>query len=208
MYHANNKIKPDYALLMFTGLLFIAVCAVFQATEGTKWASLAIEQTLNGQYWRLLTGHLIHQNWQHFAMNMLGLNLCLAVFAKDLAAKHWLYSFVFIALFSSVGLLNVYPLHYRYLGFSDVLHGWILLGAAAIFHKEPRLAIIVFVLFWLKIIEENSGLAFFTSYGVGGNVAKKSHILGAIGGLFYALLFVPSFRQALLGYLPGNKKGP
>lgn len=208
MYHANNKIKPDYALLMLLGLLFTVVCALLQSFNGKQWASLAINETLNGQLWRLITGHLIHKDWQHFAMNMLGLNLCLAVFAKDLAAKHWLLSFIFIAFFSSIGLLIVYPLNYRYLGFSDVLHGWILLGAAAIFHKEPRLAIIVFVLFWLKIIEENLNLTFFTSYGVGGSVAKKSHILGAIGGLLYALLFVPSFRQALLNYLPDNKKGP
>lgn len=208
MYHASNKIKPDYALLMLTGLLFAVVCAVFQASNGIQWASLAIEPTLDGQYWRLLTGHLIHKDWQHFAMNMLGLNLCLAVFAKDLAAKHWLLSFIFIALFSSLGMLQLYPLNYRYLGFSDVLHGWILLGAAAIFHKEPRLAVIVFVLFWLKIIEENANFTFFTSYGVSGGVAKKSHILGAIGGLLYAVIFLPTFRGALVRYIPGNKKGP
>jgi membrane associated rhomboid family serine protease len=92
------------------------------------------------------------------------------------------------------------------LGFSDVLHGWILVGALGIAHKEPRFSIMIFVLFWLKIIEENMQLTFFTSYGVSGNVAKESHIYGAIGGILYSLIFLPAFRQTLASLFKPKKQ--
>jgi membrane associated rhomboid family serine protease len=53
------------------------------------------------------------------------------------------------------------------------------------------------VLFWAKILEENIQLPFFTSMGMNGNVAKESHIYGAIGGILYSLVFIPGFRLAL-----------
>ena len=178
-------------------LFFIAGATLLQASNGLEWASLYVKSTMNGEIWRVITGHLVHLDWPHWGMNMLGLSLCLLVFRNDLKVRHWLFSFLFISLVSSIGLLVIYEENQRYVGFSDVLHGWILIGAAAIAHKEPKLALAIFVLFWLKIWEENSGLAFFTSAAVQGTIAKESHIFGAIGGMVYALMFIPGLRQAL-----------
>lgn len=184
------EIKRQYTLLGLLWLGFVAVALLLQISDGMAWASLHVGPTLDGQWWRLLTAHLTHLDWPHWAMNMLGLSLCLLVFRSDLHPGHWLASFVFISLLSSLGLLLLYAPEQRYVGFSDVLHGWILIGAAAIAGKERKLAIAVFVLFWLKIAEENSGLTFFTSTAVSGSVAKESHILGAVAGMLYAALFL------------------
>jgi rhomboid family GlyGly-CTERM serine protease len=197
MYHLTPEIKKHYWRLALVCSAFLAIAAVLQASSGVEWASLNFREVLNGQLWRLVTGHLIHTDWQHYAMNMVGLSLCIVVFRDDLSAKHWPWSFIFISLFSSLTMLFTAVPYDRYLGFSDVLHGWILLGAMAIAHKEPRFTLLIFVLFWIKILEEQYQLAFFTSYGVSGNVAKESHIYGAIGGLLYAVMFIPSFRLVL-----------
>jgi rhomboid family GlyGly-CTERM serine protease len=197
MNHTAKEIKLQYPKLLLCTLGFWLICALIQYFNLGDWASLDIGKTRQGELWRMLSGHFVHLDWQHYTMNMVGLSLCIAVFYKDLSAKHWFFSAIFIAIFSSSGLLFIYDGLSRYVGFSDVLHGWILVGTIAIFHKEPKLSIIVFVLFWLKILEENLNLQFFTSYGVSGHVAKESHILGAVGGMIYGVLFIPSFRQAL-----------
>lgn len=197
MYHLTPEIKKHYWRLALVCSAFLALAAGFQATSGVEWASLNFREVQNGQLWRLVTGHLIHTDWQHYAMNMVGLSLCIVVFRDDLPAKHWPLSFIFISLFSSLAMLFTDVPYDRYLGFSDVLHGWILVGAMAIAHKEPRFTLMIFVLFWMKILEEKYQLIFFTSYGVSGNVAKESHIYGALGGMFYSVMFIPSFRLVL-----------
>lgn len=190
---------PSYSAAILLCLGFIATSLAIQLTSGMEWASLDIEATRHGQLWRLVTGHLVHLDWNHFAMNMAGLSLCVIVFNQDVRPLQWVTSFLFIAILSSLGMCYIHAEFDRYVGFSDVLHGWILLGAACIAHKEPKLAIAIFILFWLKIIEENMELPFFTSYGVTGHVAKESHIYGSIGGTLYALVFVESFRKTLSG---------
>lgn len=197
MYHLTPEIKKHYLSLTLVCTAFLAIAASFQATSGVEWASLNFQAVRNGELWRLVTGHLIHTDWQHYAMNMIGLSLCIVVFRDDLPAKHWPLGFVFISLFSSLAMLFTDVPYDRYLGFSDVLHGWILVGAMAIAHKEPRFTLLIFVLFWMKILEEKYQLVFFTSYGVSGNVARESHIYGAIGGMLYSAMFIPSFRRVL-----------
>jgi len=193
------EIKPEYKSLFLAYFFLTIVSLIIQLTDGVSWASLSVVDIKHGQLWRIITAHLTHYDWQHFAMNMIGMALCMLVFRDDLSGRHWLLSFVFISAFSSLGLLSVYDEYQRYAGFSDVLHGWILLGALAISPREPKLALVIFILFWLKIIEENSGLTFFTSASMdSGNIATNSHIFGAIGGIFYALTFLPPVRHFLL----------
>lgn len=197
MDYSAQEIKRHYALLALICLGFVITSALLQHYNGISWASMGKTPIQDGEYWRLLTGHLIHMNWHHYVMNMIGLALCMVVFRDDLPSWHWLTSFVFIALFSSACMFFTYFSYERYLGFSDVLHGWIILGALSIAHKEPKLSAAIFILFWIKVLEENMQHPFFTSYNMTGNVATESHIYGAIGGVIYALLFSSNLHLAL-----------
>lgn len=198
MNQALREIKQQYFALALICVGFIVISCIIQINQGFEWASLNITKTKGGEYWRLITGHLVHLDWQHWAMNMTGLSLCMAVYRDDMARIHWPLSFVFISLFSSIGMLYLSLDYAIYVGFSDVLHGWILVGASALMHKEPKLALAVYALFWIKIIEENLDLKFFTNASMDINIAKESHILGACGGIIYALIAFSSFRQWLL----------
>lgn len=192
------EIKPEYKSLFLAYFLLIVASLIIQLSDGVSWASLSTVDINHGQLWRMITAHLTHYDWPHFAMNMIGMALCMLVFRDDLYSRHWLLSFLFISMFSSLGLLSIYDEHQRYTGFSDVLHGWILLGALAISPREPKLALAIFILFWLKILEENSGLSFFTSATMDSeNIATNSHIFGAIGGILYALVFLTPVRHFL-----------
>jgi len=205
MNESIQNMRHHYLQLALTCIGFIIIAALLQATNGIEWASMGKTEVQNGEFWRVITGHLIHADWNHFAMNMIGLSLCVVVYRLDINARHWIASFIVISLISSGFMFFTYFSYERYLGFSDVLHGWILVGALGIAHKEPKFSIMIFVLFWLKIIEENMQLPFFTSYNVTGHVAKESHIYGAIGGIAYSLFFQPSLRQTLIGIFDKNK---
>ena len=196
--------KNSWATSAYLGIGFVGICLLIQLTSGIEWASLDIGQTKQGQLWRLITGHLTHLDWEHYFLNMAAIILSLVVFHHDVKPSHWVGSFLFISFFSSLCMTFGYAEYDRYVGFSDIIHGWILLGAASIVHKEPKLTAAIFVLFWLKIIEENMDMDFFTSYAVTGNVAHESHVYGAIAGILFSLIFVKDFRNKIFSLL--NKK--
>ena len=198
MNHSDTITKNSWLISLTIGLGFIGLSLISQLTSGIEWASLDIAQTREGQIWRLITGHLTHLDWEHYFLNMAAITLSLVVFHNDIKPSHWIGSFLFISIFSSLCMVFGFSEYDRYVGFSDVIHGWILLGAASIAHKEPKLTAAIFVLFWLKIIEENMDFHFFTSFAVTGNVAYESHIYGAIGGVLFSLIFVKAFRGRVM----------
>lgn len=204
----TTAIKKRNLLSIWVCIGFVSICLFTQLTNGMEWASLDIAKTQQGEIWRLITGHLTHLDWEHFSMNMAAIILSIMVFYNDVKTSHWVNSFVFISLFSSLCMCFGYVEYERYVGFSDVIHGWILLGAASIAYKEPKLAAAIFILLWLKIIEENLDLKFFTSYVMAGNVAHESHIYGSIGGVIFSLLFIKSFRDKICNLLTKNKSDP
>ena len=199
------KLLQQYYPQALLCLIFCIICAAIQASNGQEWASLYIHFVKQGEIWRLITGHLVHFDWMHYLMNMIGLCLAVTVFRDDMENRHWIGSFLFISLFSSLLMVFTYFNYQRYVGFSDIIHGWILLGAACIAHKEPKMAMAIYILFWAKIIEENMELTFFTSYGVSGEVAKESHIYGAVGGMLYALFFIDSVKQPIIKMIKTNE---
>lgn len=186
MKQPATEIKSQLIATLTIYFPLLSICLLLQAVSAQSWASLNLPSVVQGEIWRLLTAHLIHLDWEHFAMNMIGMGLCMLAFQSHIKPKHWLVSFCFIAVFSSLCLLSTYDNNQRYMGFSDVLHGWILFGAISIARNEFKLSLAIFVLFWIKIIEENSGLAFFTSGSMElESIATDSHLYGAIGGMIY-----------------------
>lgn len=188
MKQPAQEIKPQLKSTLAIYLFLLLSSFSLQYLHLQAWASLSLYDVAQGAYWRLITAHLIHFDWQHYIMNMVGMGLCMFAFQSHIKPWHWLASFFFIAVFSSLCLLNSYEIGQRYMGFSDILHGWILFGATSIVRSEFKLSLAVFVLFWIKIIEENSGFAFFTSGTMAlENIATESHLYGAIGGMIYGL---------------------
>lgn len=191
MKQPATEIKSQLIATLTIYLPLLSICLLLQSVSAQPWASLNLPTVLQGEIWRLLTAHLIHLDWEHFAMNMIGMGLCMLAFQSHIKPVHWLASFCVIAVFSSLCLLSTYDINQRYMGFSDVLHGWILLGAISIARSEFKLSLAIFVLFWIKIIEENSGLAFFTSGSMElENIATDSHLYGAIGGMLYGFAWL------------------
>jgi rhomboid family GlyGly-CTERM serine protease len=173
------------------GLLLLSVCVVLLVIQsGGATAQLALrydrEALAAGQWWRLLTGHLIHLGFEHAVLDMAGLALMWALFARDYSARGWLLIIGVSILGVDAGLWLLSSTTQWYVGSSGVLHGVLAAGAWA--HLRRREAdgwVLALLLIGKLIYEQTSGALPLTS---GGTVIVDAHLYGAAAGAVAALL--------------------
>jgi rhomboid family GlyGly-CTERM serine protease len=158
------------------------------------WATPLLELNRDavgaGEWWRLLTGHLVHYGLYHLAMNLLALALIGYVFLRRLNAVVYLGLLLVCSLVVSLGLLLGTPeLHY-YAGFSGVLHGLLLAGLLLTLRETPvfntgAMAVILF-----KLWREQQPDFDTTHALLPVDIAVDAHLYGALAGLVYGLLLL------------------
>jgi len=169
-------------------LSLAALCIVLQAAglaPELRWQRSLIEA---GQWWRVLTGSLVHLGWSHLAMDLAGLALIWALFGPLLSAWQWTVAFVTSALAVGLGLYLFEPQLAWYVGLSGALHGLFVAALPAQFRKHPGeglvlLAAVAGKLAWEHLFGPLPGSAELA----GGAVVTQAHLAGAVGGLVYAL---------------------
>src|SRR5665213_2032294 len=84
------------------GPLLLSVCVILLLIQG---GGAAAESALRydrdglhaGQWWRLLTAHVIHLGYEHAVLDIAGLVLMWALFARDYSPRQWLLIIVLAA---------------------------------------------------------------------------------------------------------------
>lgn len=148
-----------------------------------------------GQFWRLLTGHLVHSNYQHTLLNLGGLWLIAYLFEANARPAVWTGLSVLIAILSSLGFIYFKPEMGWYVGFSGVLHGLFFLAAISEWPKDRLVAGLLAVFLLGKLLySQFFGPSASTEAMIGVPVAEISHIIGSvlgitIGWFFRRLLF-------------------
>ena len=144
---------------------------------------------LQGEFWRLVTGNLVHIGPTHLAINLAGLALVCGMYPKTLTARQWSATLFICALTVTLGLLVFSPLIAWYVGLSGVLHGLFVAGALVQFRQGRRSAYVYLVLIGVKLaLELVWGSSAEVSALIGGDVIVVAHLYGAIGG-FTGLAF-------------------
>lgn len=170
---------PEHWLL---GLLALVLVLLSLLGESGRLAlRYQREAVLQGEYWRLLTGHLVHGSTQHLLLNGAGLGLVAALFPHDYSWRAWLAIGLFSALAIDVGLVFYEPQLLWYVGLSGVLHGALAAGAVAWWRHESRLlALVLSVIFVGKLAWEQ----WHGALPLSGNlpVVVDAHLYGALGG--------------------------
>lgn len=147
---------------------------------------------LSGEVWRLLTGHLVHLTWGHFALNVGGLVLIWLLFGARLSPARWLIVLLASALGVSTGLLVAHPELNWYVGLSGVLHGMFVAGALGGLYAGYRAEWLLLGLLALKLAwEQLAGPLPGTEELAGGLVIVDAHLYGALSGLAAGLLLRP-----------------
>ena len=153
------------------------------------------EAVLQGEYWRLVTGHLVHGSTQHLILNAAGLGLIAALFPHDYSWRAWLLIALFSVLAIDAGFVFYEPQLLWYVGLSGVLHGALAAGAVAWWRHESRLlALILTVIFLGKLTWEQRHGALPLSGDL--PVVVDAHLYGALGGALAGfILWLQAHRQ-------------
>lgn len=143
-----------------------------------------------GEWWRLLSAHLVHYGAYHLLMNLIALMACGYIFFAR--CNLWLYSG--LLLFSGIGVgVGVYlgnPEFAYYRGLSGVLHGLIVFGLLFSMKQTPWINGIGLVLVAGKLLHEQS-----STYSAADlqqllpvPVVVDAHLYGALSGIVFAAL--------------------
>jgi rhomboid family GlyGly-CTERM serine protease len=145
---------------------------------------------LAGQWWRLLTGNLVHLGWPHLWLNLVGLLLVWLLFQRALPQRVWLTVTAVSSLAVGLGLLIFDPNLAWYVGLSGTLHGLFAAGLVASLAAGQRAEWLLLVLFIAKLSwEQLVGPTPGTSALAGGNVIVDAHLYGTVGGAFTVVVW-------------------
>src|SRR5258708_35009627 len=91
-----------------------------------------------GQWWRLLTAHVVHLDLRHALVNALGLALLWVLFVRDYLARQW--AVILLASIAAIdaGLWLNHSTLLWYVGSSGALHGIMAAGALARLRRHQR----------------------------------------------------------------------
>jgi rhomboid family GlyGly-CTERM serine protease len=171
------------------GLCIVLVALYLGGPDVTRALRFEHRLVLQGQWWRLLGGHLVHADAAHLAWNVAGLLLVAFLFASEYGAGGWLLIVTASTAAIDLGFLALEPQLDWYVGFSGVLHGCMAAGLVA-WLKTSRdpLTLVVAGLFAAKLGWEHvMGALPFTATTLTLPVVHQAHTYGAIGGLLAAL---------------------
>jgi rhomboid family GlyGly-CTERM serine protease len=136
---------------------------------------------LQGEYWRLLTGHLVHGSGQHLLLNAVGLGLIAALFPREYSLRGWLLVLASSVVVIDLGFVFLEPQLEWYVGLSGVLHGALAAGAIGWWQHESRpLALALTLVLFGKLAWEQWHGALPLSGDM--PVVVDAHLYGAIGG--------------------------
>lgn len=140
-------------------------------------------------WWRVLSGQLVHNNTTHFLTNALALVLLRILYWQDFDLAEFELALVVIAITTGVLVATFSAELDYYVGLSGVLHGLVVAGAGRLWFSNKGMAVSVIVLLTLKLVAErylpgyNDGVAGL----IGLPVAVQVHGFGALAGVVFVL---------------------
>jgi rhomboid family GlyGly-CTERM serine protease len=168
------------------GLGLLVACAVLLLPElggdaGRELLRYDRAGLAAGQWWRLLTAHLVHLDLEHAGLNSLGLVLMWALFARDYEPRQWV-----VIVLATIGAIDV-GLWLRdstvlwYVGSSGALHGVMAAGTLAHLRRRDLDGWILVAFIVVKLsFEQGAGALPFA--GSGASVVVDAHLYGVLGG--------------------------
>jgi rhomboid family GlyGly-CTERM serine protease len=191
----NTSLRPLPPLIpalsrrawVLLGLAVLTMVLLELGGDGLR-AALRYERDaiLNGEVWRLLTGHLVHFDWSHLSLNLAGALLMVLLFSESFSLGQWMWVLVTGLVVIDAGFIFFEPQLVWYVGVSGVLHGVVAAGAVAWWYREAiwmaaLLSCIVIGKLWWEQLQ--GGLPLSGDMPV----VVDAHLYGAIGGAGAAL---------------------
>lgn len=183
---AKKRLRPPGMVL---GLAAICTLLAFAGDAGRELGRYERAGLEAGEYWRLLSGHLVHLGWGHLWPNVLALLILGLLFDDVQRRRDWIAVGLSSALTIDAGLYLLDPAVSWYVGLSGVLHGFMAAGALALMLRGESLGALLAIGLCGKLVyEQMFGALPFTARSTGGPVITAAHLYGAAGGFVAALV--------------------
>jgi rhomboid family GlyGly-CTERM serine protease len=184
---AKLKDVVDWRLRRGWPILALALASLGLQVVGDSarlWGRYDGALVAQGEYWRLITAHVVHLGWGHLWPNLTALLLIGALFEDLFDAAMWLLLAAAAAGSIDLGLLLLDRDVDWYVGLSGVLHGFVAAGALTAWLRGQSIGWLLAVGLAAKLVwEQTVGPVPFTAAAVGGPVVVASHLYGTAGGL-------------------------
>jgi rhomboid family GlyGly-CTERM serine protease len=175
-----------FALLAACALLLMPELAGEAGRNALRYHRAGLEA---GEWWRLVTAHLVHLDLEHAALNALGLVMMWALFARDYSVRGWLLILAAATVAIDAGLWLRDTGVVWYVGSSGVLHGVMAAGTLAHLRRGDLDGWILAAFIVVKLAYEQwTGALPFESAAP---VVVNAHLYGVIGGLAAAAALRP-----------------
>lgn len=143
-----------------------------------------------GQWWRLLSGNLVHLGWWHLFLNELGLLVLVLLCPEPLSGAVWARRVLLVGVGMSLGLYFWVPDVEWYVGLSGVIHGLFVLGLGRMVLQRDLIAAGCLLYLLGKVgWELYSGAPVSDEQAIGGRVLVESHLYGSLSAFVYGLVF-------------------
>jgi rhomboid family GlyGly-CTERM serine protease len=176
------------------GLALLAACAVLllptlAGETGRRLLRYDRVALAAGEWWRLLTAHVVHLDTRHALLNCLGLALMWALFARDYSPRQWVPIVLGAMAAIDAGLWLCDSTLLWYVGSSGALHGVMAAGALAHIRRGERDGWVLAGLLAVKLAYEAwlGALPFSGSEAV----VVSAHLYGVVGGATVAAFLKP-----------------
>ncbi|MFT5550058.1 MAG: rhomboid family GlyGly-CTERM serine protease [Candidatus Azotimanducaceae bacterium] len=167
--------------------LLVMVCLQIVDSQSFRFQHDWVEQS---EFWRVITGHWIHFNWQHLLLNGLGLVLCVGITRPIWSIGRWIVYNLLLAVGISMLLTWLNPELDWYVGYSGVLFGVFLLAAIELFKTERIMALLLGLGVCSKVVfEQMNPMTVITSDIIGVPVIIDAHLYGILLAFVIALAF-------------------
>lgn len=139
------------------------------------------EAVLAGEFWRLLTAHLVHLGWAHCLLNLAGLLLCRLLCPELFRDRRWLPALLVLMAGTGILLLVAAPQVADYVGFSGVLYGLFLLGLWPQLRRGDRIALLALgILAGRALWQLLAGASAGEEEMIGGRIIAEAHVFGML----------------------------
>ncbi|NBU24629.1 MAG: rhombosortase [Gammaproteobacteria bacterium] len=171
------------ALLVACALLLALASGGEPLQQALRWSRGGIAA---GEHWRWVTGHFVHLDLAHAALNAAGLALVWALFARVYTPRRWLLIASLGIAGIDLGLWWLSDIEW-YVGLSGLLNTLAAAGIVREIVDGDRMAWVVGLLGLAKLVSENlSGPMPFMQPGI--PVVLDAHLYGALVGMVCGLV--------------------
>jgi len=184
----------DQAIILVVGSLILLISFIDLHT-GVDESLFSFDRQkilVDGEIWRIFTGHFSHLDYAHLAGSMVSLIAIIKIFSPYVSTQLWATAVVGGSIWVSSCFLLLKPSLGSYAGFSGVLYGALVLGLARawLVTKKRTWLIFSFLLFLKLGYEQIFGPLPYANSVSKFHVVVDAHLYGAIFGMVVMVITV------------------